>query len=82
MAGGGGDKNISLKPPRLAATAEIKIFMSNFWEMYYKLNKLEHFSKCLYKIRKNLYFFFENIGRGGAENYSLRSSTSDKYKYF
>ena len=57
MARGGGE-NISLKPPRLAATAEIKILMSNFWEMYYKLNKLEHFSKCLYKIIKKSLFLF------------------------
>ena len=38
-----------------AVTAEINTFF-NFCEMYDKLNKLEHFSKCLYKIINKFVF--------------------------
>ena len=49
--------------------------------MYDKLNKLEHFSKCLYKTINKFLFLFRKYKEGG-ENYPVRSSTSDKYKYF
>ena len=46
--GGGGFENNPLKPPRFGCvTAGINIFRSNFCEVYYKLNKLEHYLKCL-----------------------------------
>ena len=73
MVGEGAAENILQNPLRFSCNSRNQYFRSNFCEMYQKLNKLEHLSKCLYKIiNKSLFLFWKYRG----------SSTSDKYNYF
>ena len=61
MVGGGGSENNPLKPPIFGCKPA-----THFCETYDKLNKLEFFSKYLYKIiHKSLFFLKVLGGRGG-----------------